>query len=101
MENTKQQTAVEWLLNELDNILELYPSEWEKVSKAVEQAKEMEKQQLQSEQIAKEHFRKQRDEGLLEQAKEIEDQRMIDFLKSVFQQDRFDYEKALQKFQKK
>lgn len=73
MENTKQQSAVEWLFNELDNILELYPSEWEKVSKAVEQAKEMEKQQLQSEQIAKEHFRKQRDEGLLEQEKQSEE----------------------------
>lgn len=36
-----QQTAVEWLWSELDSILELYPSEWEKVSKAVEQAKAM------------------------------------------------------------
>lgn len=40
-----KQSAVEWLFNELDNILELYPSEWEKVSNAVEQAKEMENQQ--------------------------------------------------------
>jgi hypothetical protein len=39
-------TAVEWLFTTLDNILELYPSEWEKVSKAVEQAKAMEKQQM-------------------------------------------------------
>jgi hypothetical protein len=38
-------TAVDWLFTTLDNILELYPSEWEKVSKAVEEAKEMEKEQ--------------------------------------------------------
>ena len=41
-----KQTAVEWLFHALDNILELYPSEWEKISKAVEQAKEMEKEQI-------------------------------------------------------
>ena len=41
----KQQTAVEWLSQELDNIIELYPSEWEKINKVFEQAKEMEKQQ--------------------------------------------------------
>jgi hypothetical protein len=46
MKTTSKQTAVEWLFNELDNILELYPSEWEKVSNAVEQAKEMEKEQI-------------------------------------------------------
>jgi 1,2-phenylacetyl-CoA epoxidase catalytic subunit len=40
------QTAVDWLFTTLDNMLELYPSEWEKVSKAVEQAKEMEKGQI-------------------------------------------------------
>jgi hypothetical protein len=39
-------TAVDWLFTTLDNILELYPSEWEKVSKAVEEAKEMEKEQI-------------------------------------------------------
>jgi hypothetical protein len=41
-----KQTTVEWLFHALDNILELYPSEWEKISKAVEQAKEMEKEQI-------------------------------------------------------
>jgi hypothetical protein len=41
-----KQTAVEWLWDALDNILELYPSEWEKISKVVEQAKEMEKGQI-------------------------------------------------------
>jgi hypothetical protein len=47
MEN-KQQTAVEWLENELDNILylDLFHSEWKKVTKAIEQAKAMEKQQI-------------------------------------------------------
>ena len=39
-------TAVEWLIKEIENILELYPSEWEKVDKAGEQAKAMEKQQI-------------------------------------------------------
>ena len=40
-----KQTAVEFLYEELDNILELYPSEWDKISKVYEQAKEMEKEQ--------------------------------------------------------
>lgn len=40
-----KQTAVEFLYQELDNILELYPSEWDKIDKVYEQAKEMEKQQ--------------------------------------------------------
>jgi hypothetical protein len=39
-------TAVDWLFTTLDNILELYPSEWEKVSKAVEEAKLKEKENL-------------------------------------------------------
>ena len=39
-------TAVDWLFTTLDNILELYPSEWSKVSKAVEEAKAMEKENL-------------------------------------------------------
>jgi hypothetical protein len=38
--------AVDWLFTTLDNILELYPSEWEKVSKAVEEAKLKEKENL-------------------------------------------------------
>jgi hypothetical protein len=41
-----QITAVDWLFTTLDNILELYPSEWSKVSKAVEEAKAMEKEQI-------------------------------------------------------
>jgi hypothetical protein len=41
-----ERTAVDWLFTTLDNMLELYPSEWEKVSKAVEQAKAMEKEQI-------------------------------------------------------
>ena len=39
-------TVVDWLFTTLDNILELYPSEWEKVSKAVEEAKLKEKENL-------------------------------------------------------
>ena len=39
-------TAVEWLFIKLDNTLELYPSEWDKLSNAVEQAKAMEKEQI-------------------------------------------------------
>jgi hypothetical protein len=44
--NNTERTAIDWLFTTLDNILELYPSEWEKVSKAVEQAKAMEKEQI-------------------------------------------------------
>ena len=40
-----KQTAVEFLYQELENILDLYPSEWDKIDKATEQAKEIEKQQ--------------------------------------------------------
>ena len=40
------ETAVDWLFTTLDNMLELYPSEWGKVSKAVEEAKVMEKEQI-------------------------------------------------------
>tara|TARA_R110000868_G_scaffold106830_4_gene292680 strand:- start:3891 stop:4106 length:216 start_codon:yes stop_codon:yes gene_type:complete len=41
-----KQTAVEWLAEQLDILLELYPSQWEEVNKSIEQAKEMEKQQI-------------------------------------------------------
>jgi predicted HAD superfamily phosphohydrolase len=44
--NMEQETAVDWLFTTLDNMLELYPSEWGKVSKAVEEAKAMEKEQI-------------------------------------------------------
>jgi hypothetical protein len=39
----KQQTAVEWLSEQFDSIVELYPSQFERVNRAIEQAKEMEK----------------------------------------------------------
>jgi hypothetical protein len=38
-------TAVEFFNEQLGNILELYPSEWEKINKVYEESKEMEKQQ--------------------------------------------------------
>ena len=41
-----KQTAVEWLQIELDSILDLNPSEFGKVQQRFEQAKEMEKEQL-------------------------------------------------------
>lgn len=44
----KQQTAVEWLEDRLDNLLELYASEWDKVSNLINQAKAMEKQQIET-----------------------------------------------------
>jgi hypothetical protein len=40
-----KQTAVEWFDEQLDILLEMYGSEWDKVKKVFEQAKEMEKQQ--------------------------------------------------------
>jgi hypothetical protein len=42
----KKQTAVEWLDKELDSLLQLYPSEWEKVNNAIKQALQMEKEQI-------------------------------------------------------
>jgi hypothetical protein len=55
-------TAVEWMISKLPMVNDNDPY----LAELIEQAKEMEKQQLKSEQIAKEHFRKQRDESLLE-----------------------------------
>lgn len=40
-----KQTAVEWLAEQFDSIVELYPSQFEKINNAIEQAKEMEKEQ--------------------------------------------------------
>jgi hypothetical protein len=46
MKDTKKQTAVEWLFKELDNVLELYPSEWQTIEKAVDKAKAMEREKI-------------------------------------------------------
>ena len=43
---SKQQTAVEWLFDELNDIVEFYPSEFKDVEKAYLQAKQMEKDQM-------------------------------------------------------
>jgi hypothetical protein len=40
-----QQTAVEWLFQEIDQVIDLNTSELERVYKAVQQAAEMEKRQ--------------------------------------------------------
>jgi hypothetical protein len=45
MKNETKQTAVEWLAEQFDIIVELYPSQFEKINNAIEQAKEMEKEQ--------------------------------------------------------
>jgi hypothetical protein len=39
-----KRTAVEWLSEQFDSIVELYPSQFERVNRAIEQAKEMEKE---------------------------------------------------------
>ena len=41
-----QQTAVEWLESKLDDLLDLYPTEWEAVNLLIVQAIEMEKEQI-------------------------------------------------------
>jgi hypothetical protein len=41
-----KQTAVEWLAEQFDSIVELYPSQFEKINNAIEQAKEMEEQNI-------------------------------------------------------
>jgi hypothetical protein len=41
----KKQTAVEWFYEQLEDLLELYASEWTGVDKAFDQAKQMEKEQ--------------------------------------------------------
>jgi hypothetical protein len=42
----KKQTAVEWFYEQLEDLLELYASEWTGVDKAFKQAKKMEKEQI-------------------------------------------------------
>jgi flagellar biosynthesis/type III secretory pathway protein FliH len=41
-----KRTAVEWLSEQFDSIVELYPSQFERVNRAIEQAKEMEKERM-------------------------------------------------------
>ena len=41
-----KQTSVEFLEKELNELLVLFSDKWEKVNKAIEQAKEMEKEQI-------------------------------------------------------
>ena len=42
----KKQTAVEWLHMKLDVYFELFPSEWQKLNQIIEEAKAMEKEQI-------------------------------------------------------
>jgi uncharacterized protein YrzB (UPF0473 family) len=59
-----KQTAVEWLGNELDIILpEMYPSEWDKFEIAIQQAKEMEKEQIRTILLAYNEERNDRTDG--------------------------------------
>jgi hypothetical protein len=46
MKDEKKQTAVEWLFNKLDVIIELDSTKWDKIAESVAKAKEMEKQQI-------------------------------------------------------
>jgi hypothetical protein len=41
-----KQTAVDYLLSELQNVIELYKTEWEELDSIVKQAKEMERMQI-------------------------------------------------------
>ena len=44
--NSGQGSAVEWLVEQLDNLIEYYPSQFEQVNKAFEQAKSKEIENL-------------------------------------------------------
>ena len=44
--NSGQGSAVEWLVEQLDNLIEYYPSQFEQVNKAFEQAKAKEIENL-------------------------------------------------------
>jgi hypothetical protein len=46
MKNETKQSSIEWLAEQFDNIVELYPSQFEKINNAIEQAKEMHKQEI-------------------------------------------------------
>jgi hypothetical protein len=40
------QTSIEWFYEQLDSVLELYPSEWVELGKLFHKAKEMHKQEI-------------------------------------------------------
>ena len=42
----EEKTVLEWVIVQLDNTLELYNSEWDKISQIIEQGKQLEKGQL-------------------------------------------------------
>jgi len=42
----KKQSSIEWLVDQLDNFLELYSSEWEKIIEIKEKAKAMHKEEI-------------------------------------------------------
>jgi hypothetical protein len=45
--NNKQQTAVEWLVKELNQKIDFIPiTQWESIKEIIKQAKEMEKEQI-------------------------------------------------------
>ena len=44
--SNKKQSSIEWLVDQLDNFLELYPSEWEKIIEIKEKAKAMHKEEM-------------------------------------------------------
>jgi hypothetical protein len=71
-----EQTAVEWLESEM-----LKPNL--SMKEILKQAKEIEKQKLKAEKLAKEHFRKQRDEGLLEQSKMYSKEEVLPLLEML------------------
>lgn len=80
--NNMKQTAVELLEEQLNAIrFDVDKNVLTFIDKSIKESKEIEKQQLTAEQIAKEHFRKQRDEGLLESNETIK--KLIDALCSI------------------
>jgi len=44
----KKQSSIDWLVDQLDNFLELYPSEWEKIIEIKKKAKAMHREEIES-----------------------------------------------------
>ena len=43
---SNKQSSIEWLMDEFNKIIELHPSQFIKINNAIEQAKEMHKQEI-------------------------------------------------------
>jgi hypothetical protein len=79
-----KQTAVEWLGDQIDNLLELYPSERQGLNKAFEQAKEMEKEQMSDKKFSEEDMKSIFEYGWNQRHYDIMDETKLERIKNRY-----------------